>query len=149
MDTGSLIIARTWWDGFQHSYQDRGIEFETGEIDETILVPKELFDSAGDNFVQNALRKCKLDATVKIHVRFDCRETIDLAVTDTGIPVAPGVLSRLLRGPVPSTAGYGIGLYQTARLAEISGYSIVLASNEQGKVGFTLKGEARRPNTAS
>ena len=147
-DTGSFIVARTWWEDFQHSYQGRGIEFDTGEIDETVLVPKELFDSAGDNFIQNALRKCKIDTAVKIGVRFDCPGTIEMTVTDTGIPVAPGVLSKLLRGPVPSQAGYGIGLYQTARLAEISGYSIVLSSNEQGKVGFTLKGEARRPSAA-
>jgi signal transduction histidine kinase len=148
-DTGRFVVARIWWDAFQHGYQNRGIDFETGEIDETTLLPKELFDSAGDNFLQNALRKGKLDDTVKIRARFDCHGAIDLTVTDTGIPVAPGVLHRLLRGPVPSEAGYGIGLYQTARLAEIAGYSIVLSSNEPGKVGFTLKGDARRPSPAS
>jgi signal transduction histidine kinase len=148
-DTGRFVVARIWWDTFQRSYQNRGIEFETGEIEETTLLPKELFDSAGDNFLQNALRKGKLDDTVKIRARFDCHGTIGLTVTDTGIPVAPGVLHRLLRGPVPSEAGYGIGLYQTARLAEIAGYSIVLSSNEPGKVGFTLKGDARRPSPAS
>ena len=148
-DTGRFVVARIWWDTFQRGYQNRGIEFETGEIEETTLLPKELFDSAGDNFLQNALRKGKLDDTVKIRARFDCHGAIDLTVTDTGIPVAPGVLHRLLRGPVPSEAGYGIGLYQTARLAEIAGYSIVLSSNEPGKVGFTLKGDARRPSPAS
>jgi len=50
---------------------------------------------------------------------------------------------------VPSEAGYGIGLYQTARLAEIAGYSILLSSNEPGKVGFTLKGDARRSGPVS
>jgi len=148
-DTGRFITARAWWDAFQHSYLNRGIVFETGEVDDTTLLPKEIFDSAGDNFLQNALRKRKLDDTVKIAARFDCSGTIDLTVSDTGNPVAQEVLHRLLRGPVPSDVGYGIGLYQTARLAEISGYSIVLSSNEQGKVGFTLKGEARRPSPAS
>ncbi len=148
-DTGRFISARTWWDAFQHGYQDRGIEFESGEIEETTLLPKELFDSAGDNFLQNALRKRKLDDTVKIRARFGCSGTIDLTVTDSGIPVAPEVLHGLLRGPVPSEAGYGIGLYQAARLAGISGYSIALSSNEPGKVGFTLKGEARRPSPVS
>ncbi len=148
-DTGRLISARTWWDAFQHGYQNRGVAFESGEIEETALLPKELFDSAADNFLQNALRKRKLDDTVKIRARFDCSGTIDLSVTDSGMAVAPGVLHGLLRGPVPSESGYGIGLYQTARLAEISGYSIVLSSNEPGKVGFTLKGEARRPSPAS
>ncbi len=86
---------------------------------------------------------------MKIRARFECGGTIDLTVTDSGIAVAPGVLHGLLRGPVPSEAGYGIGLYQTARLAEISGYSIMLSSNESCKVGFTLKGEAKRPKSAT
>ena len=148
-DTGRFITARAWWDAFQQGHLNRGIVFETGEIDDTTLLPKELFDSAGDNFLQNALRKRKLDDSVKIRARFDCGGTIDLTVSDTGSPVADEVLHKLLRGPVPSEAGYGIGLYQTARLAEISGYSVVLSSNEPGKVGFTLKGEARRPSPAS
>ncbi|OFZ72132.1 MAG: hypothetical protein A2W04_07100 [Betaproteobacteria bacterium RBG_16_64_9] len=148
-DTGRFIAARAWWDTFKQSYPNRGIVFETGKIDDTTLLPKELFDSAGDNFLQNALRKRRLDDTVTIRAQFGCSGTIDLTVSDTGNPVAQEVLHRLLRGPVTSEVGFGIGLYQTARLAEISGYSIVLSSNEQGNVGFTLKGEARRPGPAS
>ena len=86
---------------------------------------------------------------VKVRAQFHCKDTIELTVTDTGIPVEPEVLHGLLRGPVPSDAGYGIGLYQTARLAEISAYSITLSSNEPGSVAFTLKGESRRPTAAS
>lgn len=142
-DTGRFISAGAWWDGFQRSYQNRGIEFESGPIEEITLLPKELFDSAGDNFLQNALRKQKLDQAVRIRVRFECRQTIDLTVTDTGIPVAPEAMHGLLRGPVPSDSGYGIGLYQTARLAEISGYAITLSSNEPGAVAFTLRGDLR------
>ena len=147
-DIGNMITAQNWWERFQASYQNRGIEFETGDMDDTTLVPTELFDSAGDNFLQNALRKTKLDPSVTVRARFACRQTIDLTVTDSGAPVAPGVLQRLLRGPVPSRSGYGIGLYQTARLAEVSGYAIAISSNEHGKVSFTLSGEAKRPAAA-
>jgi hypothetical protein len=143
-ETGQFVTAQSWWEAFQRNYQNRGVEFETAYVEETTLLPKELFDSAGDNFLQNALRKQKLDPSVQIRVRFECAKAIDLTVTDSGIPVAPEVLHGLLRGPVASEVGYGIGLYQTARLAEISGYAISLSSNEPGKVAFTLKGESRR-----
>ena len=144
-DAGNMVTALDWWEGFQSSYQNRGVEFETGDMDDSTLVPKELFDSAGDNFLQNALGKSRLDSGVKVRARFACRGMINLTVTDTGAPVAPAVLQRLLRGPVPSRSGYGIGLYQTARLAEVSGYAITVSSNEPGKVSFTLSGEAKRP----
>jgi len=49
-----------------------------------------------------------------------------------------------LRGPVPSEAGFGVGLYQASRLAEISGFSLQLRENNPGKVCFSLRGEARR-----
>jgi hypothetical protein len=45
---------------------------------------------------------------------------------------------------VPSDTGFGIGLYQTSRLAEISGYSLQLTANEPGAVCFSLLGEVRR-----
>jgi len=41
---------------------------------------------------------------------------------------------------VSSSSGFGIGLYQTARLAENSGFSLRLASNEAGAVCFVLLG---------
>ena len=148
-ESGQLVPARTWWEGFQRGYQNRDLEFRTGDIDETVLVPKELFDSGGDNFLQNAMRKRRLDDSVGIRVRFRCADLIELSVCDSGAPVAPEVLQGLLRGPVPSESGYGIGLYQTARLAEISGFSIVLSENEPGNVCFTLRGQANRPEPQS
>jgi hypothetical protein len=52
--------------------------------------------------------------------------------------VAPGIAGALLRAPVASRAGLGIGLYQSARLAEASGYRLELASNRDGEVCFVL-----------
>jgi hypothetical protein len=57
-------------------------------------------------------------------------------------------LQGLLRGPVPSDTGYGIGLYQVARQAEMSGFSFRLAGNEPGQVCFELRGEVRRGGPA-
>jgi signal transduction histidine kinase len=141
---GRYIEAKSWWEALQRSYSDRGVEFSLQGLDETVMLPKELFDSAGDNLLQNALRKRKLDESVKISANFVCSDTIEFSVCDSGSPVAEEVLKGLLRGPVPSETGFGIGLYQTSRLAEISGYSLQLRDNEAGRVCFSLRGEVRR-----
>jgi signal transduction histidine kinase len=143
-DSGRFIQARTWWEGLQRSYASRGVEFQLEDLDENVLLPKELFDSSGDNLLQNALRKRKLDHTVTVRASFACRDKIEFSVSDSGSPVAAEVVKGLLRGPVPSDTGFGIGLYQTSRLAEISGFSLRLTTNDPGNVKFSLLGEVRR-----
>lgn len=144
-ESGRFIQAATWWEGLQRNYQNRDIEFRTGKVNATLLLPKELFDSAADNLLQNALRKRNLDTSVGVTVTFDCGNGISLDVTDSGAPVAEEVLRGLLRGPVPSRGGFGIGLYQTAKMAEAGGYSLRLTANEPGEVQFTLKGDVSSP----
>jgi signal transduction histidine kinase len=141
---GRQIGSRVWWEGLQHSYAGRGIEFILEGLDETVLLPKELFDSAGDNLLQNALRKRRLDESVTIRASFRCEDAIEFCVCDSGAPIAAEVLGGLLRGPVPTESGFGIGLYQTGRFAEISGFSLQLRDNAPGRVCFSLRGEARR-----
>jgi hypothetical protein len=141
-DGRSFELARVWWEGFQKDYKDRGVEFNQGPINEKAMLPKELFDGAGDNLLQNALRKRKLDEAVSVRVMFQCDETIELSVSDDGEPVPPEVLSGLMKGPVESSSGFGIGLFQTARLADGAGFSLILASNEPGKVTFSLTANA-------
>lgn len=138
-----FIEAKIWWDALQRSHQGGEIQFEPREADEGVLVPKELFDSAADNFLQNALKKRKPDPSIAIRARLDCAEAIEFSVCDSGKPVAPGVLGGLLRGPVPSEAGFGIGLYQVARLSANSGFSISLSANEPGNVCFSLRGDKK------
>ena len=141
---GRFIKADTWWEGLQRSYAGRGVEFSLEGSREAVMLPKELFDSAGDNLLQNALRKRRLDETVSIHVSFRCDDAIEFSVCDSGVPVATEVLRGLMRAPVPSDTGFGIGLYQTSRLAEISGFSLQLRENDPGRVCFSLRGEVRR-----
>jgi signal transduction histidine kinase len=148
MNNGRYLQARVWWDGLQRSYASRGIEFMSEGIDDSVVLPKELFDCAGDNLLQNALRKRKVDSSVTVRAGFRCADTIEFYVCDSGVPVAAEVLRGLLRGPVPSESGFGIGLYQTSRLAEISGFSLQLRDNEPGRVCFSLRGEVRRGGSA-
>ena len=143
-NNGRFVTADAWWEGLQRSYAGRGIEFSRAGSGEAVMLPKELFDSAGDNLLQNALRKRRLDESVSIRVTFQCDDTIEFSVCDSGTPVASEVLRGLMRGPVPSETGFGIGLYQTSRLAEISGFSLQLRENDAGRVCFSLRGEVRR-----
>jgi signal transduction histidine kinase len=143
-NNGRFIQADAWWDGLQRSYAGRGVEFSREGPADAVMLPKELFDSAGDNLLQNALRKRRLDESVSISVSFRCDDSIEFSVCDSGAPVASEVLRGLMRGPVPSETGFGIGLYQTSRLAEISGFSLQLRENDPGKVCFSLRGEVRR-----
>jgi signal transduction histidine kinase len=148
MESGRYITGDAWWDSLQKHYSLRGVEFQALGVSKGILLPKDLFDSSADNLLQNALEKRKLDPGVQVIVTLACADQIILRVCDTGSPVPAAALRRLLRGPVPSETGYGIGLYQVARQAEYAGFSLRLARNEPGAVCFELSGEIRRGETA-
>ena len=62
---------------------------------------------------------------------------------DSGHAVPEELAGRLLRGPVASQGGLGIGLYQAARQAEAAGYALTLETNRDGEVCFALIGPAR------
>lgn len=139
----SLVQARSWWRSLQRSYAGRNIEFREGEIRDQVSLPQELFDSAADNLLQNAIDKRKLQGDFAISVSFACGDTARLEVCDAGSAIAAATARELLRGPVRSDSGLGIGLYQVARHAEACGYSLALAHNADGKVSFVLSGPLR------
>ncbi len=141
-ESGRFIKAGVWWDGVQKAYFNRDIDFSVEQLNPDLLVPKELFDSAADNLIQNALRKRKLEPAVRIRVAFGFGDAVALRVRDTGAAVAHEVIKGLLRAPVHSESGFGIGLYQAAKLAEASGYSLQLTENQPGGVEFTLRSQA-------
>ena len=142
-DSGSSVPARKWWHELQRSYANQNIEFGDGEIADQSLLPRELFESAADNLIQNALGKRRLQGDFAIRVDFACGDTVRLEVSDAGRAVAAPTAAELLRGPVPSDSGFGIGLYQVARQAEACGYSLVMAHNTEGKVSFVLSGSLK------
>ena len=145
IDDSSLAQARTWWQRLQRSYAGLDIEFRGGEIGDQASLPQELFDSAADNLLQNAIGKRKLQGNFAISVNFACGDTARLEVCDAGRAVAPKIAAELLRGPVPSDSGLGIGLYQVARHAEATGFSLALEHNADGKVSFVLSGALKPP----
>ena len=142
-DDNSAIQAASWWHGLQRSYAGQRIEFVSGEIGAEAVLPRELFDSAADNLLQNALAKRKLQGEFAISVSFSCGGIARLEVRDAGRAIAAETARELLRGPVPSNGGLGIGLYQVACHAEACGYSLALAHNADGDVSFVLSGPVK------
>jgi len=144
MDSGRFVQADAWWESLQKTFHLRGVQFNAHGVNAGIVLPKDLFDSAAENMLQNALEKRKLDPNVEVTVTLDCVDDVVLRVCDSGRSVSPEAMDGLLKGPVPSETGYGIGLYQVSRQAELSGFGFMLARNEPGEVCFELRGAIRR-----
>jgi sensor histidine kinase regulating citrate/malate metabolism len=77
-----------------------------------------------------------------VQATLEQRSGLTLRVRDTGSAVPAELAKDLLRGPVASRSGLGIGLYQAARQAEAAGYALSLETNRDGNVCFALTGPA-------
>jgi len=133
-DADAWVAAAPWWDALARQYQGEPIEFAPAALAAGARLPRALFDSVADNLIRNALAK------PQIRIRVSIGEE-GLRVCDSGSPVPPQIVAGLLRGPVASTSGLGIGLYQAARQAEASGYRLLLEKNQPGEVCFALLAE--------
>jgi signal transduction histidine kinase len=136
------VAARHWWESLARQYRGEGVEFDSPAPPPEARVPRSLFDSVADNLIRNALAKRADDEGVRVRVTLDCAERIALRVRDSGAAVPAEIAGSLLRAPVSSRGGLGIGLYQAARQAESSGYRLALESNRDGEVCFSLTGAA-------
>ena len=135
----TYMTAGGWWQGLQRQYHGEGVEFEGTPPPEARL-PRTLFDSVADNLLRNAIAKRAVDPAVRVRISLECGEKLALRVCDTGAPVPEEIASSLMRAPVSSRGGLGIGLYQAARQAEAAGFRLALESNREGKVCFALSG---------
>jgi signal transduction histidine kinase len=134
----TYVAARSWWDALARQYRGEGVEFESPRASAGVRLPRSLFDGVADNLIRNALAKRIDDEALRVRVALDCGERIALRVSDSGAAVPPEVAAQLLRAPVPSKSGLGIGLYQAARHAEAGGYHLELETNRDGEVAFVL-----------
>ena len=132
--------ARAWWEALARQYRGEGVEFDAGALAPGARVPRSLFDSIADNLIRNALAKRADDEAVRVRVSLECSDRIALRVCDSGAAVPPEIAANLLRAPVSSRSGLGIGLYQAARQAEANGYRLELETNRDGEVCFALLG---------
>lgn len=133
------VPARSWWESLQRAYAGRDIEFAIGELEPDREIPRSLADSVADNLIQNALAKRLDGRPVAIRCTLGSGEAaLCFTVCDSGPPVPPETEATILRAPVRSRSGLGIGLYQAARQAEACGYRLTLLSNLDGNVCFAL-----------
>jgi signal transduction histidine kinase len=134
-----LAPAQEWWQALTRQYQERGVELTAEDLAPHVTVPRALFDNVADNLLQNALAKRAGGASVRVRVTLRCAPAVELRVCDSGSAVPEKFAGSLLRAPLQSATGLGIGLYQAARLAESLGYLLELASNRDGEVCFVLR----------
>jgi signal transduction histidine kinase len=135
------VAARRWWESLARQYRGEGVEFEPATPPPGVRLPRSLFDSVADNLIRNALSKRAADADVRVRVALECGERVVLRVCDSGAAMPADIAASVLRSPVTSRGGLGIGLYQAARQAEASGYRLALESNRDGEVCFGLTGK--------
>jgi signal transduction histidine kinase len=138
----TLVPARAWWEALVRQYQGPGIELHAGDLAPHARLPQSLFDSVADNLIRNALAKRAGHPGTRVRVTLECCEKICLRVCDTGAAVPEEIVADLLRAPVNSRSGLGIGLYQAARQAQASGFQLALENNADGEVCFALSGAA-------
>lgn len=135
---GSLVFAKAWWDVLRQRYAHDDIDFVPADFDMSARLPAALFDSVADNLLHNALLKRQGESGLVVRVSLSADASL-LSVCDSGSVVREDAVHDLLRAPVSSENGLGIGLYHAARQAESFGYELRLESNVAGKVCFELK----------
>jgi signal transduction histidine kinase len=140
----SYISAQAWWDALMRQYRSEKVQFELVGMRAGVRLPRSLFDSVADNLIRNALEKREKEPALRIIVSLLLDGQMTLRVKDSGAGVPEELAKRLLRGPVDSSGGLGIGLYQAARQAEAAGYALTLESNRDGAVSFALSGPETR-----
>ncbi len=130
--------AEDWWEALNQRYAGEAIVWES-DVAPDIALPRELFDSAAENLLQNAL--FKRQQSVGLPVRVSLRQGAggaELSVQDGGDALPEELARRLFLEPLPSAQGLGIGLYHVARLAGELHYRLELADNRAGCVRFYL-----------
>ena len=132
----SLVDCHQWIERLKKQHiADSRIEISS-DIENSLVLPVDLFDSVADNLINNALRK---DSASKIELRLlSSDDIILLSVCDDGEPISAEIEASLFTKPVSSGSGMGIGLYQSAIMASTFNYELILSQNEPGRVCFNL-----------
>ncbi len=140
----TLVAADAWWEAFGARYRGEAVGLAAKGPLKGWRVPRSLFDTVADNLVRNALAKRAAEGNIAVSVSLEANgDGLVLRVRDSGTAVPEDVAASLMRAPVRSASGLGIGLYQAARLAESGGYGLALERNNDGDVCFALAAARR------
>lgn len=133
------VAISAWWDRLVEHHNAEDVEFLADIHDGELGVPGDCFDSIVENLLDNARNKAKTSNVIQIKVGlYEKDGGVVLSVVDNGAPIEASLADQILSHPVASNDGLGIGLYQSARQAEINDYRLVLSENKAGAVRFTL-----------
>jgi len=138
-DTGkSFTQMDIWWTELQSRYHGREIKF-IGKTSPNISIDTDVFNTVLENLLENARSKRRTRPKTEIitSIRLKNNKVI-ITVCDDGDPIPASRSSKLFKQILPSKDGYGIGLYQSAQLAEKNGYQLELINNEPSRVCFQL-----------
>ncbi|MDX9994320.1 MAG: HAMP domain-containing sensor histidine kinase [Rhodocyclaceae bacterium] len=133
-------LGSDWLKALEARYAMPWIRFSAaGDAAVAVIRYPGMFSSVAENLLQNIIDKRPGSPDLQGEVRLKIGSTgVLLEVEDNGTHIPEAVAERLLRQHVPSENGLGIGLYQSARLAEEYGYRLSLAENRDGCVRFRL-----------
>ncbi len=111
-----------------------------GDATTAVIRHPGMFSSIAENLLQNIIDKRAGSPELQGMVTLQSGSAgAVLEVADTGTRIPAAIAERLLHQHVPSENGLGIGLYQSARLAEEQGYRLSLVENRDGCVRFRLE----------
>lgn len=134
LESQELVAADAWWKSLKERYSHVDVAWN-GEASPDGRIPGALFDRVAENLLQNALAKRQRQPDLAISFTFSdgC-----MTLVDNGEAISPELARVLLREPVSSEDGLGVGLYHAARQALGAGYALTLAENRAGQVAFSL-----------
>jgi len=136
------IYLKDWWQDLQQRTNLANIEYHADFTGDPI-VPVDLFDSVVENLLENLREKAQVESNLCITISlYGYEENTQLLISDNGNKIPDDKANIILKEPVNSDNGLGIGLYQAARQAESFGYLLTLKSNQEGNVCFELTNNA-------
>lgn len=140
---GEWMPAPEWLLAMSARFADQGVAVE-GATEPGLSLPSALYTMVAENLIANAQQKRLAEPGITIVLRLGGER---LSVEDGGDAIPARLAEDLLRAPVTSASGLGVGLYQSARLAEGAGYRLRLDHNRDGCVRFVLEPDAMPPTS--
>lgn len=132
---GEWMPAPEWLQSMSARFAGHGVTVE-GATEPDLWLPGALYTTVAENLIANALHKRQTEPGIAIVMRLGGER---LSVEDSGSVIAPALADSLLREPVSSAAGLGVGLYQAAKQAQAAGFALRLDHNHEGCVRFALE----------
>jgi C4-dicarboxylate-specific signal transduction histidine kinase len=134
------LSATVWLAALQNRYPVEWLRFSVpDELGNCQVHDASLFSSIAENLLQNIADKRHTQPRVRAWVRLlTVADRAIMEVGDDGTAIPAHIARTLLQQHVAAESGLGIGLYQSARLAEQAGYQLQLAENHEGCVLFRL-----------